>query len=921
MRRTSVLAVAWRVGAGLVLAAFVVGLPVVLARFGSPLPSRVPTWSGLVTDLRIGYVPSAVLAKVALGAAWAVWMFLGYEIAAETASWIRNQAARRSSALGPLQPLLSRLVAAAVLSAPLPARVMAGAATPALRPPVVALDGGPAPTPAPASPVPTTASTTLPSYVVQPHDTLWGIAERHLGDPLRWSEIAALNEGRAEGSARFEDPHWIYPGWTLLLPADATTLPAAPPPVPASGTPQPTATPPAPTPVAPKGEDAIPAPDGPTPTRAPVATVRPESASADGTSGSPWGTPSHAGILAIGSGLLAAGVREAIARKRKAQQRRRRPGRRIPLPTGALRDVETALFAGSDAEVTRWAERTVRLLARALHGAEDIPTVLGLLVRPHAVEVLLESPAPAPPPFGEGAEGRWVLERSAEVKELDDEARRYPGVLAALVTMGRSTDGVVLLNLEAGGIVSITAPSPQAGRELASAMALELATAPWVDALELCTVGIEERAFSGLDTLELFSRRETLSEAIGAARHHARDIARCLAEIDEHDAAVVRLRDLVEGFSPLVVICGEAASEEEARELSQLGDTQRLALAVVVAGEIEAARWQFVLSEDGVLRVEPLGIELSPQRLRAEELSGIGDLLSLASRRDDLSPDAPPYDTIVDPVCDEETLPTPERAGHGAENGAGAASRPLLSLVGPVQLEGVSELTRGRKMVEFVAFLATHPQGADLDTIAAALWPESAPSERSIWNLSSAVRRALGTDASGEPHLSSYRRLRLGAGVEIDWARFCALARSSDPDSRRAALDIVRGRPFADVDWPWATTEGIAAAMEDRIADLAAELAAEALGGGELDEARCSAEHGLLARPYDERLYRVLMEVAAAKGGVGEVREVMRRLGAVLEAEVEPEGVVEEETWALYQCLSHPPPRRRARPEGRAETG
>ncbi|MGH9920795.1 MAG: LysM peptidoglycan-binding domain-containing protein, partial [Nitrososphaerales archaeon] len=57
------------------------------------------------------------------------------------------------------------------------------------------------------------------SYVVEPGDTLWSIAERELGSPLRWREIAALNLGRVQPDGReLTDAHWIFPGWVLLLP-------------------------------------------------------------------------------------------------------------------------------------------------------------------------------------------------------------------------------------------------------------------------------------------------------------------------------------------------------------------------------------------------------------------------------------------------------------------------------------------------------------------------------------------------------------------------------------------------------------------------------------------------------------------------------------------------------------------------------
>ena len=62
---------------------------------------------------------------------------------------------------------------------------------------------------------PTAVSPTSTSYVVQRGDTLWGIAEHQLGDPLRWQEIYQLNEGRPQPDGRaLTDPHWIYPGWT-----------------------------------------------------------------------------------------------------------------------------------------------------------------------------------------------------------------------------------------------------------------------------------------------------------------------------------------------------------------------------------------------------------------------------------------------------------------------------------------------------------------------------------------------------------------------------------------------------------------------------------------------------------------------------------------------------------------------------------
>jgi nucleoid-associated protein YgaU len=56
------------------------------------------------------------------------------------------------------------------------------------------------------------------SVVVVPGDSLWAIAERMLGDPLRWREIWARNRGHVmPAGARFTDANLIEPGWRLVV--------------------------------------------------------------------------------------------------------------------------------------------------------------------------------------------------------------------------------------------------------------------------------------------------------------------------------------------------------------------------------------------------------------------------------------------------------------------------------------------------------------------------------------------------------------------------------------------------------------------------------------------------------------------------------------------------------------------------------
>lgn len=54
--------------------------------------------------------------------------------------------------------------------------------------------------------------------VVKPGDSLWLLAERHLGDALRWPDIFELNAGQLEGGGTLRDPNLVHPGWRLRLP-------------------------------------------------------------------------------------------------------------------------------------------------------------------------------------------------------------------------------------------------------------------------------------------------------------------------------------------------------------------------------------------------------------------------------------------------------------------------------------------------------------------------------------------------------------------------------------------------------------------------------------------------------------------------------------------------------------------------------
>ncbi|MGA5082800.1 LysM peptidoglycan-binding domain-containing protein, partial [Streptomyces griseoincarnatus] len=59
-----------------------------------------------------------------------------------------------------------------------------------------------------------------PVHTVQAGESLWSIAEQHLGDGERWRQIAALNEGHTmDGGQVFQSNTFLQPGWQLRMPA------------------------------------------------------------------------------------------------------------------------------------------------------------------------------------------------------------------------------------------------------------------------------------------------------------------------------------------------------------------------------------------------------------------------------------------------------------------------------------------------------------------------------------------------------------------------------------------------------------------------------------------------------------------------------------------------------------------------------
>jgi DNA-binding SARP family transcriptional activator len=187
------------------------------------------------------------------------------------------------------------------------------------------------------------------------------------------------------------------------------------------------------------------------------------------------------------------------------------------------------------------------------------------------------------------------------------------------------------------------------------------------------------------------------------------------------------------------------------------------------------------------------------------------------------------------------------------------------------------------KATELLAFLALQPRGAGAEQVWDALWPDRPLNRGLLHTTVSAARRAIGATGAVELGIADAR----GGGVygirgevRVDWHRFRGHVARGE---LAVALDLVHGPPFSTTEadaYGWAL--GLRADAEAVVATAAARLARRRLDDDDAVAARAAVRAGLLAVPYDERLYRLLVRVADVAGSAGEAAAARAEMRAVL---------------------------------------
>lgn len=684
----------------------VIGLPVVLYRFGgSPVPHRLPSLHQAGAAL-LRRDSGALFLGAVRDVSWVAWALFSLAAATETIAAIRGRQAPRLR-LGGLQHMAGQLVALAALtfSSPATALLAAAPAGPVAMATVPPPGIGGSGTLAGSSPVtlvrapdsgtlaasgqgagpgqaagadhtgsdaaggqsaspPAAQVMSMASYqavVVRPGDCLWTIAQRYLGDGDLFHEIVKLNIGHEMGGGQvFTDPSVIWPGWVLQLPAAASQVQQPPAAQPHHHPSHPSrdhhfSRPhPAASQAGSPGPAGSPAPSGASPAGQNLPASR---AAADPPALTQQDQLPPIAVFA--AGMLTGGVMVSIARMRHRQRQARLPGRRIPMPASAPVMAEEQRLRAVRPPQPATALRTVldELGAGLAVSGQQLPAVAGIHLTSSAMEILLASPAsePPPPPFSVpgGRQGMaWHLalpDGALPLAAGQDE----PGgdLLPGLLTAGIADDsgGYLLVDLEHLRVTTVDGPPRLVNRVLAAA-ATELATselAGWYD-LIICGYGELEVTGGRAKTCD------NLDEALDLLAAKAVTLQRRLGDGGPTDVRYRRIAEPDDEDWALSLLVSRVTPT--AAQLSFLTDiaSDPGGIAALVAGGQETpgspAPASFQLSADPdrpggiVAQIFPMQLEVRPQALTEQDYVSIVSLFETAAQDGDVAADLPPYD-------------------------------------------------------------------------------------------------------------------------------------------------------------------------------------------------------------------------------------------------------------------------------------
>jgi hypothetical protein len=461
----------------------------------------------------------------------------------------------------------------------------------------------------------------------------------------------------------------------------------------------------------------------------------------------------------------------------------------------------------------------------------------------------------------------WMVDRA--VADFDPP----PGVgspCPTLATVGPASDGTIVMANLAGarGLVALTGSMPMAD-EIAMSLAIELASAPWTDALRLTLVGFHDN----------------LTDLAPHRIRHVGDLDSALAADDS--------------ARPGIVLSAQAPAGEQEQRLAAAIAQGQLAGAVVV-GDAASAAWRLEATTDGRLTNAELGLDVVAQRVPTTAAARMVELFRWADAGRSATP------TRVAPQ------PVPGFDPRLLERGAKAAVS--VQLLGPVQVSAPGEIEASRVdlATEIVAHLALRPAGVHPSVLASAIWPRGVSDEVFEASLGH-VRRWLGTGAGGHERLfqDDQQRWRLDLrDVRVDWHVLQSLVaraeRAEDPTMDLAsALSCVEGAALDELPahrYSWLANTSAVRDIQTTVVGVALRVSSMAADAANLGLAHESLRTGLDMVPGCEELWRAELRLTHRTDSLEAVQRVADEMYAAIGRHGSPRGA-EAQTTALVEEL------------------
>jgi hypothetical protein len=833
-----------------------VGVPVALVLLvGNPLPTTAPSRDWLTAEVNAELVINVLAVLV-----WVVWVHF---VVCFLSEWRAVRAGRMPDRVlmgGGSQVLARQLVAGVLLvagGASLASGISAAHAHPARSVAASSVsravdhgDGGQQTDRAAPAARETTAQgqshatagrqlklTTVKVPEGRHHDTLWGIAERTLGDPLRYNEIYELNKDRIQpDGSRLTDADLIRPGWQMVLPADAhgpdvrvlETTPAS----------------------HPRGARVYAGAGSHTDVVASEATVGQDDS----------GRTGGLDQLLLGGGLLLAGVVTALTAKRG--------------PFGTPGDAEGALRLAANAGRASFLDRALRILAEGrVAQALPMPDVSVVYLDDDQVIAHVVGGAGAPAlPWRSAADGKSWSVRATELEGLNATA---PAPYPALVNVASSHGFDVLIDLEyASGLIAVGG-DPSIGREVVMSSVVDLATHPWSDAVEVTMVGFgDDISDIAPDQVRVAA---DLDEALARIEAQVGQASNLLARLGVNGVLKGRGTARHPELTPRVLVMSAAPTAEQTQRIRSISASGRTAFAAVCVGDAPGARWRFAVDRSGHIDLGVLGINGVARRYTLEGNAQLRVLVAQAGA-----------DAVERTLVVREAAPaslTAERVTRPPAALQEAAV--VVSILGPVTVTAPGFVTEERRalLTELVAMAALHPDGLHEAVIASGLWPRGV-SDDVVARTVSEAQTWLGTDVAGNPRLvrTDDGLWHLSDDVYVDWIDLQASALvegAGQAASLARGLALARGEAFSGVPagrYTWLAFHRAARDTRALVASMAGRAASLLAAAGDRGGADAALRHGLTMVPAAEMLWRELIRLHAGSAAiVGEVVAQMRR--------------------------------------------